>query len=170
MNVPFKTKFYVIVGLQVTLLLGLIAFKQFTLLTGRHVLLATVPVDPRDFFRGDYVTLRYHISQIERAKWRDSSYQQGEKVYVTLRPEGKFWEAEQVSRTAPDGGALFVRGMVSHAAGDSLRIEYGIESYFIAEGTGGELERAAGHGLTVEAAIDRAGRAAIRSVHIESPR
>jgi uncharacterized membrane-anchored protein len=167
MNLPFKTKFFLIVGLQLMLLVGLIGSKQVTLLTGQRVLLKTVPVDPRDLFRGDYVVLSYDISRIGREKWRDPSYQQGDTVYVTLRPEGKFWETEQVSRTAPGGKTLFVRGTVTYVADDSLRLEYGIESYFVPEGTGHELERAAGHGLAVEASVDRAGRAAIRRVAVE---
>jgi uncharacterized membrane-anchored protein len=167
MNIPFKTRFFLILGLQLALLLALIGSKQVTLLTGKRVLLETIPVDPRDLFRGDYVILNYTISRIDREKWRERSYQPGEQIYVTLRPRGRFWDAEQVSQTAPGDSALFLRGKVTHAAGDTLRVEYGIESYFVPEGTGHELERAAGKGLAVEAAIDRAGRAAIQRVVVE---
>jgi uncharacterized membrane-anchored protein len=48
-----------------------------------------------------------------------------------------------------------------------MRVEYGIECYFVPEGMGLELERRAGRGLIAEIAVDRNGRAVIRSVHRE---
>src|SRR3989344_3670842 len=44
-----------------------IASKESVLRGGQEVLLQTVPVDPRDIFRGDYVTLRYEISTLDQA-------------------------------------------------------------------------------------------------------
>lgn len=167
MTLPFKAKFYGLVGFQLLLLIGLIGYKQFTLLTGECILLQTVPVDPREMFRGDYVALRYHISQLDQLTWQDSAYKKGDRVYVALRRQGRFWEAESVSKSPPKEGVLFLRGRVSQAAVDKISMEYGIESYFVPEGKGSELERQAGHGLTVDAAVDRHGRAVIRGVHAE---
>ena len=167
--IPFKTKFLLAVGLQMALLVGLMAYKGITLLTGQSVLLETIPVDPRDLFRGDYVILDYKISRPARWLWQETEYRKGETVYVTLRKNGRFWEAEAVSRARPDDGVLFVRGTVAGTDGDALRVLYGIESYFVPEGTGTELERAAGRGLVVEAAISRNGGTAIRSVRVTPP-
>ena len=57
-----------IVALQLVFILGLVAYKEVTLRFGTEVMLQTVPVDPRDLFRGDYVTLRYGISTLERSR------------------------------------------------------------------------------------------------------
>lgn len=35
---------------------------------GQQVILSTVPVDPRDILRGDYVNLSYEIGRSEKAK------------------------------------------------------------------------------------------------------
>ena len=48
-------------------------------------MLQTVPVDPRDLFSGDYVTLRYGISTLERSRiWFPYDVAQGYRVYVHI--------------------------------------------------------------------------------------
>ena len=43
---------------------GFIGYKEYTLSQGQKILLKTIPLDPRDLFRGDYVVLNYEISQL----------------------------------------------------------------------------------------------------------
>jgi uncharacterized membrane-anchored protein len=167
MNVSFRAKFYALVALQILLLVGLIGYKQFTLLTGERILLKTVPVDPRDMFRGDYVALSYEISRLESWQWQSHTFSKGDPVYVTLRRVGRFWDAASAAKSPPSDGRLFIKGRVSQVMRDGLRAEYGIESYFVPEGKGRDLERAAGKGLVVEAAVDRHGRAVICGVSVE---
>jgi uncharacterized membrane-anchored protein len=167
MRPSFKARFFALVGLQLLLLVGLIAYKQVTLLTGERVLLKTIPVDPLDMFRGDYVVLSYEISNLERWKWQETSYRRGETVFVKLTRQGRFWDAESVSKSLPPSGELFMKGRVRRMTNNSLTVEYGIESYFVPEGKGRELEQHAGRGLTVEARVDRHGRALIRNVRLD---
>ncbi len=162
-----KTRFYALVSFQLLLLIGLIAYKQVTLLTGQPILLKTVPVDPRDFFRGDYVVLDYEISHLDAWQWRDASFSKGDNIYVTLRRQGQFWVAASADKKPPEEGEVFIQGKVSSATDYPITVQYGIESYFVPEGKGLELEREAGEGLIVEAMVDRHGRAAIKRVHIE---
>jgi len=60
-----RFKFIIFVLLQVALLIGIITYRQYWVATGEKVLLRTAPVDPRDIFRGDYVSLRYDISTLD---------------------------------------------------------------------------------------------------------
>ncbi len=60
-----KAKFWALVLLQLFLLAGIVAYRQYWLATGERVLLRTEPVDPRDIFRGDYVRLGYGISTLD---------------------------------------------------------------------------------------------------------
>jgi uncharacterized membrane-anchored protein len=166
MSISFKAKYYAIVGCQLLVLTGLIAQKQVTLITGTTVLLKTVPVDPRDMFRGDYVTLNYDMSRLERWQFGGETFRKGDSAYVVLQADGRYWRATRASHTPPSDGTLFIAGRVTRASSDSMSVEYGIESYFVPEGKGRDLERAAGHGLVVEAAIDRRGHAAIRGVKV----
>jgi uncharacterized membrane-anchored protein len=169
MFASFKARFYALVLLQLLLLGGLIGYKQWTVFAGERILLETIPVDPRDMFRGDYVILSYKVSTPERWQWQESRYQKGETVFVTLRREGRFWVTDGVSKSPPEEGKLFLRGRVRQGTDKDLRVEYGIESYFVPEGKGRELERQAGRGLIVEAVVDHRGRALIRGVQIERP-
>ena len=51
-----KKNVFLYIGLfWLVLILGFVAYKEMTLQTGEEVVLKTVPVDPRDLFRGDYV-------------------------------------------------------------------------------------------------------------------
>ncbi len=168
MTLSFKTRFCAIVALQLLLLGGLIAGKQITLAFGERILLKTVPVDPRDMFRGDYVALNYEISRLEQWKWQGESFKKGDPVYVTLRREGRFWVADSASKAPPADGRLFLRGRATQVSSEYLQVEYGIESYFVPEGKGRELERDGAKGLTVEVALDRHGRAVIRAVWRET--
>ena len=52
------------VALALTLaLLWIVSGRVSLLSSGQEVVLQTVPVDPRDLLRGDYVILRYDISR-----------------------------------------------------------------------------------------------------------
>ena len=48
---------------QLVILLSMIAIRAVPLMTGQTVLVRVQPVDPRDLFRGDYVTLSYEFSR-----------------------------------------------------------------------------------------------------------
>ena len=90
-------------------LMALVEQRARILRNGAEVRLKTVPVDPRDLFRGDYVVLGYPISVVE-AEQGAEPYRSGETVFVTLgRDEQGFARAVGVSREWPkDGGAAVV--------------------------------------------------------------
>lgn len=53
------------------------------LMLGEEVRLATVPVDPRDVFRGDYVTLRFAVESVPLASF-DLSPERGERILESV--------------------------------------------------------------------------------------
>jgi uncharacterized membrane-anchored protein len=57
----------IIICFQVVILLCVYLNAVTPLWSGREIKLATVPVDPRSLFRGNYARLRYHISDIPAA-------------------------------------------------------------------------------------------------------
>ena len=110
-----RSKYIIFVLLQVALLVGIIAYRQYWVTTGEKILLRTAPVDPRDVFRGDYVSLRYDISALDLdTVGVKEGFKSREKVYVLLEknPEGVF-NAKSVSRTLP-AGENFIQGRVQH--------------------------------------------------------
>ena len=93
------------------LLIGIIAYRQYWVATGEKILLKTTPVDPRDIFRGDYVSLRYEISSLNLDELAvKQSFKGNEKVYVILQknPDGTF-AAKSVSKEPP-AGKKFIQG------------------------------------------------------------
>jgi uncharacterized membrane-anchored protein len=106
-----RAKFVMAVCLQALLLAGIIGYREFRLNTGFRVLLKTVPVDPRDLFRGDYVRLSYDIStlDLERLGTREE-FRRGNTLYVTLaREEDGTYRASAVGRSIP-AGKPYIRG------------------------------------------------------------
>ncbi len=106
-----KIKFILLILLQVVLLTGMIAYRQYWVVTGKKVMLRTEPVDPRDIFRGDYVQLRYEISTLNLEEMGiQHQFRPMERIYVHLErsPDGTF-RASSVSRELPEG-KTFIQG------------------------------------------------------------
>jgi len=144
---------------------GFIGFKEFTLQTGDELLLKTTPVDPRDLFRGDYVILRYDISAIntDSLSFKGSDFEKENKVYVILNiDDDKIGSLADISKKKPDNG-IFIEGTVKTIYDNILDVEYGIESYFVPEGEGREIERNLGK-IYTKVVVDDFGNAVIKSL------
>lgn len=162
------------VGFQVTVLLSMIALRATPLLTGSTILVRVIPVDPRDFFRGDYVILGYEFSRIppegieglpEERSRANASQWLGKEVYVTLVPDmdGQHWRMETMSLQRPSEGA-YIRGALT----DFGRLAFGIEAYYVQEGEGKKYEEAIrNRQLSAELAVTSDGQAALRGLRIE---
>lgn len=166
---------------QVALIALMVGDRAGILREGAEVTLQTRPVDPRDFLRGDYVALNYAISSLPAGELRNQpSSGSGTRVFVKLAPNAEgFYEAvsvhaEPVAVTPPE---RLIRGSVAAGAtcGDAhrlfceqLTINYGIESYFVPQGEGLEIEKARNQRkVSVVAAVTPAGRAAIKRLLID---
>ncbi len=134
-----------------TLVLGYIVFERISLLShGREVVAEVIPVDPRDIFRGDYVVLGYDFTRVGDIPVSEKIHA-GDALYVTLKPgagEGK-WEIAQVSEAYPasvPADHVTLKGLVNWVTPKTdttpatASVRYGIESYFVPEGTGRDLE------------------------------
>jgi uncharacterized membrane-anchored protein len=115
-------------ALLVAVPLALVGWNEWRKRGGEHVLLQVQPVDPHDPFRGEYVALTYRISRVPHPA--------SGVVYVPLHREGDVWTGDRAMRERPAAGT-FIRG---HVRGGS--IHYGIESFFVREGTARRYEQA----------------------------
>ncbi|MFA5117310.1 MAG: GDYXXLXY domain-containing protein [Candidatus Omnitrophota bacterium] len=165
-----KLIFFVVSFLWLAVAAGLISSKQHIIRTGKTVLLETVPVDPRDFLRGDYVVLRYKISTLDLSTTlsEKSYYERGRKVYVKIEPGEKFWEATAIYLKKPVNEAgVYIKASVQACYQKKLALKYGIESYFVPEGEGKDIEahmRGSKSSVAVEVLIDTSGNALIKKV------
>lgn len=144
MNIPKHMRFLIALAVQVAIIFAIIIYKSAILAGGAPVLLRLEPVDPRDLFRGDYMTIRYEISAVPKPYLNIAN---GETIFVPLRADGKFMAADsyRITTVEPSDG-LFIRGRVISGGsqtgtdwdGGILRVAYGIEDYFFPEGLGSQ--------------------------------
>ncbi|MFQ5525471.1 MAG: GDYXXLXY domain-containing protein [Thermoanaerobaculia bacterium] len=123
---------------------GLWAWFDHQLKNGTEISLKTMPVDPRDILRGDYVVLRYQISTLPEEYeplrlFGSRGNQRARRVFVVLEEAGGEWRIQHVDSEPPEEG-LFLRGRLR--SGGSREVLYGIESFFVPEGEGKEYEDA----------------------------
>ncbi|APO48974.1 GDYXXLXY domain-containing protein [Bradyrhizobium diazoefficiens] len=178
-RIPKAVLFGVAVLVQCVLLVLMVADRMQILREGREVTLQTQPVDPRDLLRGDYVVLRYDISQLPAGALAGKpAAERNSVVFVKLAPnanglyEAVSVHAEPVAVTAAE---VLIRGRVPYSCGspgrtfcDKLTIKYGLESYFVPEGEGKKLEQARNQQkLRVVAAVLPSGRAAIKRLLLD---
>ena len=158
MSLKFGAAFWGIVAAQMVLLLAIVGVKEYTLRTGTVVTLQTVPVDPRSILQGDYAILQYRIATLPSHM---DGMPPGSTVYVTLQERGQIWESTDYSLAPPGNGSVFIRGIVDNRG----LLDFGIGTYFVPEGTGLIIERAAD--VKVRVSVDAAGRAVIREVLVD---
>lgn len=184
-----KTRILIGIAIAVlfqTAVLAQMVWGQITLLSSpTEVVLKTTPIDPRDIFRGDYVILNYEISAFDGNKIPIAdSLESGDEAYVLLSTQGSTAKALKVLDTAPDDlgqDQAVIRGRVNYVLRDevtttsadcddctSIFISYPIDSYFVPEGTGTELEQYRDErALGVIVALNEEGDAAIKGLMIE---
>lgn len=184
-KVPLVWRALATVVLLGLVLLGLVEQRARILKSGTEIRLKTVPVDPRDLFRGDYVVLAYPISTVESDAAGQPGFQRGEQVYVSLgRDEQGFAKAVGVSRDRPKAGegVVVIAGRVTSTSAcatnadgafdcsgqrNRLRIAYGLESYFVPQGEGKAIETTDKARIEVVVAVSSAGEAAIKRLLID---
>lgn len=162
---PNKKIFIILAIFWLLILGGFIAYKEFTLRTGTEVLLKTEPVDPRDLFRGNYVTLRYKISTIDLSKFSNlPTFTPNSVVYAYLsKDENNYGNIVNISTQVPDKG-LFIKGKIESVNSTSIRVTYGIESYFISEKQGHKISSFRSGDVDAKVIIDNFGHAILKTV------
>ncbi len=150
------------------ILLGFIGYNYYTLSLGQEILLKTVPVDPNDLFRGDFVNLRYEISAIDLTRiGYDSPFMDGENVFATLAKGEKFWFVTRVGHYSQplQRNEVCIKGKVTNSYQNGINVQWGIESYFVPEGKGRDIEREI-RNVSVKVSVDRTCRALIKELYI----
>jgi uncharacterized membrane-anchored protein len=155
-----RTLVIIVIACQVFVLAFMAGKREYIALTGRTVHLRTAPLDPRDLFRGDYVRLRYEISNVAYSKADPDLIEQfrknrtGTTVYAALTDgEDGLAEVASLSLNKPQG--LFLKGRFASyndqsASGAGLPVVFDIESYFVEQGKGLVMERMRGTRNTVQ--------------------
>jgi uncharacterized membrane-anchored protein len=131
------SKLLLLVGAQVLLLLGFAAKYELVLAQGQTITLRTLYRDPVDFFRGNYLSFSYDITQL---RFKDVAFRnskplyEGEVVYVTLTPSDSGWQAVSLNDQLPQlsQGQAVLKGTVRALGADNVSVHYGLEQFFLA--------------------------------------
>ena len=175
------------------ILCGMMVRHASPLWTGTTVVLRAVPVDPRDLFRGEFVRLSTPASNVVVGAEPDATTGSGP---ILLRPQGEWWRpwperhpgligslvyvqlepypgaehrAVSISRLPVDG-MLNLRGRIRrNSYPPVLALEFGLEAFYMEEGTALPVENAVREGRKVqmEVAIASDGRARVRNLIVD---
>ena len=187
-RIPLAIRIALIFLIQAGIVFWMVWDRSQILANGQVVQLKVIPVDPRDIFRGDYVILDYEISNIHPEKLGNTEkFEKHEIVFVGLAKSGDgFWRPSSIHHLRPEqsNGEVIIQGRVQYSRGrvvsdgdattcddgtcQELLIKYGIESYFVPEGEGSEIEDARDKlDVAILAAVSPLGRAAIKGLLID---
>ena len=152
------------IALQVVVLAGMVASAAMPLWTGAEVRVATLPVDPRSLFRGNYARLDYAFGTLPEDAldgYRDP--RAGEVVYVSLEPgdEGLHRYAGASLERPADG--LYLRGRIQRGR-PPYRVRFGIEAFFAPKERALRLEEELRDGGVAVLRVSAGGRAAIEDI------
>jgi uncharacterized membrane-anchored protein len=188
-RIPVLARLLLLFVLQAGILGWMIWDRVQILETGQTVRLAVEPVDPRDIFRGYYVTLNYEISRIRPTLvGSDDDFAKDDIVYVSLK-EGTdgLWQVAGISQTLQETqpGQVTIAGRVTYARSGSVTstvdaelgcanpcqmvvVRYGIEQYFTQQDASRNIELARQGGeVEILAAVNTSGTAAIKGIIVD---
>ena len=175
----------VVAGVQTAALIKMVYDRDRLLKTGREITVPVQPLDPRDLFRGDYVTLGYDFTSLRQSSLAAQidleGFPAGSEIYVTLHPDAAgAWSVAALASSRPHeiaSGDVVIRGRVKsvwrseNKADVLLTVRYGIETYFVPEGSGRTLEtQVRDHKIEAIVAVDATGTAAIKGLVIDGER
>jgi uncharacterized membrane-anchored protein len=179
------TVLIVVAVVQSAALLKMVYDRDRLLKTGREITIPVQPLDPRDLFRGNYVTLGYDFTSLRKSSLAPlidlEGYRAGSDVYVTLHPGAAgAWTVAALTAAYPRDvatGDVVIKGRVKsvwqseNKADALLTVRYGIEAYFVPEGTGRTLEtEVREHKIEAIVAVDASGTAALKGLVIDGER
>ena len=150
--------FFAVVAAQVVGLVAFAGVRQVVLSEGREVTLQTAPVDPRSLFQGDYAILDYEIATLPESL---GYLPAGGEIFVALQECRDVWCAARYDLARPPPSEVFIRGVVNQHG----RLEFGIDTYFVPEGTGHIIENA--EDVKVVISLGDRGQAVIKRVLVD---
>lgn len=165
-------KYLLMAALPLIVLIYTPVSNAAVLLFGDSILLKTLPVDPRDILRGDYVNLEYEISIIPKDLLPEGLGKDGygygikwEDIYVSLeKDKDGIAKVSKVSAVRPPGG-LYLKARLL-PGWSAPRFDYNLGVYYIPEGTGRALEDAIRDAHVLADVRVFRGRAVIRKLEV----
>ena len=159
-----RTLAFLFLAVQLAALGGLYAWHARSLATAPILRLRTVPVDPRDLLRGDYVILRFEISTLPA----EIAAPPSSEVWVGLEERDGRWQIVAAQARSKDEGAPAAgqgrRWAQARYASYQRELHYDhLERFYIPEGTGRDAPP--GGKLEADAALRADGVLVLRRLY-----
>lgn len=159
---------------QVIFLIGITVSHYAIGWYGKEIRLQTVPIDPRDLMYGDYVVLNYDINEIDKSLWKGeiNGYELNNNLYVVLKPDNQSkngtYEAVGLYDREPAKQAdeVILKARYEYSSDSTIRVKYGLETYYVPENTGKKLEEQIGKMVTI-VKVAPWGRAVIDEIELK---
>jgi uncharacterized membrane-anchored protein len=154
-----------IVLAQLAVPLALAGLAAADLAFGREIRLRAQPVDPTDVFRGNYVVLRYEISNL----YVPVAVVRGQRLCTTLTESDGAWTGRYGVPDRPSGDTVICgRARADAEPGQTVAVEYGIETYYASAERAREIEESIGRGDTFAVIdLDEDGSARMERIEFE---
>ena len=159
--------------------LGKILWDRHALLeNGREVVLQSAMVDPRDLFRGHYVTLNLSVGALEEGTFTvDGELENGEDIFVSLKPGGEdgFWVADTLYAAMPEApsapvlrGRLVSTRTVTGENAPRYVIRFPFDRYFADKKKAKDLEKVRNdRKLGVIISVGEGGEGAVKGISVD---
>lgn len=152
------SRFLICTAIPALILIAMTLVPLMTLNFGQEIKIKTLPVDPRDVFRGDYVTLNYEINELPMDRvpevFKDETAWQKMRnvpLFVVLKQNGAYYEADYATFQRPASG-IYLKGHFQWvvwgpadvefkgSGATGIRLTYNLDQFFVPENTGRSLE------------------------------
>ena len=160
-----KLALLAVVCVQLAVPLGMAGLAEADLAFGDEIKLKAQPVDPLDVFRGNYVVLSYDISRLQVIY----EVQRGQRLCADLFQSAPGVYGARYAYDQPPAEGKSICGRARHDArgGQSVGIEYGIETYYASAERASEIESSIARGqLYVVVDLDDDGSARIERLEV----
>jgi uncharacterized membrane-anchored protein len=161
-----KLALLAVVCVQLAVPLGMAGLAEADLAFGDEIKLKAQPVDPLDVFRGNYVVLTYEISRLQVT----FEVRRGQRLCADLfqSAPGVYGARYAYDLPPTEGKSICGRAREDARGGESVGIEYGIETYFASAERAREIENAIARGqLYVVVDVDDDGSARIERLEVD---
>lgn len=175
-----KQLLFIIIAFQVLILIGMFVKAFYPLAIGEEVQFKTLPRDPRDLFRGNYVDLNYSFNTIDLAILpndinRTAKYSYGDVFYLGIAPKGELYEPTGIWNKPPANTkymqVIFEEDYYGYDTLKVMSVKAGIESYFTEKENALKIESLGANDSTdviVKVMLAPDGKARIRTVELRS--
>lgn len=156
--------------LQTCILVKILYDRASLLASGTEVVLQSRMVDPRDLFRGHYVSLQLNAGLLDTDKVQlVGDVKSSDEVFVELvKSDNGFWSAVRLHQSLPINSQSALLKAKVRFTGSSYRLTFPFDRYFAPKIRAKKLEKIRNQGtLGVILALDGKGGGMVKGIQVD---